>query len=50
MEMQMEFIRRLPIPQELKKQFPVTKEIREIKEKRDEEIAKIFAERKINFF
>ncbi len=42
MEMQMEFIRRLPIPQELKKQFPVTKEIREIKEKRDEEIAKIF--------
>ena len=42
MEMQMEFIRKLPIPADLKKQFPVTEKIREIKEQRDEEIAGIF--------
>ena len=42
MEMQMEFVRRLPIPQELKSQFPITREIRDIKEKRDAEIADIF--------
>ena len=42
MEMQMEFIRRLPIPQELKKEFPITDQIRAVKEERDEEIARIF--------
>ena len=38
MEMQMEFVRKLPIPQELKRQFPVSREVLEIKEKRDREI------------
>ncbi len=42
MEMQMEFLRRLPIPQELKRQFPITRAVREIKEKRDAEIENIF--------
>lgn len=38
----MEFLRRLPIPQELKRQFPITRAVREIKEKRDAEIENIF--------
>ena len=42
MEMQMEFLRKLPIPQELKREFPITPEIRAIKEKRDREIEDIF--------
>ncbi len=42
MEMQMEFVRKLPIPQELKRQFPVSKAIHDIKEKRDREIQDIF--------
>ena len=42
MEMQMEFVRKLPIPQELKSQFPITRAIRDTKEKRDAEIADIF--------
>ena len=42
MEMQMEFIRKLPTPQELKEEFPVTEEIKKIKEERDKEIADIF--------
>lgn len=41
MEMQMEFVRKLPIPQELKRQFPVSETIRRIKEKRDREIQDI---------
>ncbi len=41
MDMQMEFIRKLPSPQELMEQFPADKKIKEIKEKRDEEIARI---------
>ena len=42
MEMQMNFIRKLPTPAELKEQFPTDDSIREIKEKRDAEIADIF--------
>lgn len=42
MEMQMEFLRQLPAPEKLKEQFPLTDEVKEIKEKRDEEIADIF--------
>lgn len=38
----MKFLRKLPTPQELKEQFPVTPEIMEIKEKRDSEIKDIF--------
>lgn len=42
MEMQMEFKRKLPVPAELKQQFPLSKEIQEIKESRDQEIENIF--------
>ena len=42
MEMQMEFVRRLPIPEELKRQFPAGREVHGIKEKRDREIRDIF--------
>lgn len=45
MEMQMEFIRQLPTPQELKKEFPVDEHIRQLKEQRDEEIAEVFTGR-----
>ena len=41
MEMQMEFIRKLPNPQDLKEEFPVTDDIRRAKEERDREIADI---------
>ncbi|MGN1113658.1 MAG: 3-deoxy-7-phosphoheptulonate synthase [Oscillospiraceae bacterium] len=40
--MGMEFKRKLPIPQEVKEQFPVTEKIKKIKEQRDEEIKKVF--------
>ena len=43
MEMQMEFIRRLPTPQDLKEQFPLDGRIREIKEGREQEIEDIHA-------
>ena len=42
MEMQMDFIRQLPPPIELKEQFPISDRVKEIKEKRDEELADIF--------
>ena len=42
MEMQMEFLRKLPTPIEIKEEFPVSKEITKIKEERDLEIARIF--------
>lgn len=42
MEMEMEFLRQLPTPQELKEQFPVSAEIAAIKAERDEEIRNIF--------
>lgn len=41
--MNMEFTRKLPIPQEIKKQYPVTEEMQRIKAERDEEIRKVFA-------
>jgi 3-deoxy-7-phosphoheptulonate synthase len=41
MEMQMEFIRKLPIPMDLKKEFPISDKIKKIKEERDKEIADI---------
>jgi 3-deoxy-7-phosphoheptulonate synthase len=40
--MNMEFSRKLPIPQEIKAQYPVTPEMTKIKEARDAEIAAIF--------
>ena len=41
MEMQMEFIRKLPTPQELKEQFPINAHIAETKERRDRQICDI---------
>ncbi len=40
--MNMEFIRKLPIPMEIKKQYPMTAEMEKIKNERDEEIKRIF--------
>ncbi|MBQ8350684.1 MAG: 3-deoxy-7-phosphoheptulonate synthase [Clostridia bacterium] len=40
--MNMEFSRKLPIPKEIKEQYPVTAEMMKIKEERDAEIAAIF--------
>ena len=40
--MEMEFLRKLPTPQELKEQFPVSAQIVATKAKRDEEIRDIF--------
>lgn len=42
MEMEMEFLRKLPTPKELKEQFPVSAQIVATKAKRDEEIRNIF--------
>ena len=40
--MNMEFIRKLPIPQEIKKEFPISEEVRLMKAEKDREIADIF--------
>ena len=40
--MNMDFIRKLPIPQEIKKQYPINDELAAIKAARDVEIKKIF--------
>lgn len=42
MDMQMEFIRKLPVPKVLKEEFPLPDNVKKIKEDRDEEIRKIF--------
>ena len=42
MEMKMEFIRKLPLPVDLKEQFPLDEKLKAIKEERDDEITKIF--------
>lgn len=42
MEMKMEFLRKLPTPEELKQQFPVSEQIAKQKAKRDEELCRIF--------
>ena len=41
MDMQMEFLRKLPTPQEIKEQYPVDAALKELKEVRDQEIADI---------
>ena len=41
--MEMEFIRKMPVPQDLKDQFPVSKKIEEIKKQRDAEIQAVFS-------
>ena len=40
--MNMEFIRKLPIPMEIKSLYPITAEMEQIKKERDDEIKKIF--------
>lgn len=40
--MDMEFVEKIPIPQDLKEQFPVRKEMEKVKATRDEEIRNIF--------
>ena len=42
MYMQMNFVRKLPVPAELKKQFPLGEEVTKIKEERDQIIKNIF--------
>ena len=41
--MSMEFIRKLPIPQEIKKDYPISVAFELVKKQRDEEIARIFS-------
>jgi 3-deoxy-7-phosphoheptulonate synthase len=40
--MPMEFIRKLPVPKDIKEEYPVSEELSILKQKRDEEIARIF--------
>lgn len=40
--MKMEFLRKLPTPLEIKKLYPLSEELAEVKRKNDEEIAKVF--------
>ena len=42
MEERSTFIRKLPIPMEIKERYPLTKSVTKIKLERDEEIAKVF--------
>lgn len=42
MEQRSQFIRKLPMPVEIKEQYPLTEAVKKIKVKRDEEIAKLF--------
>ncbi|MCQ2528539.1 MAG: 3-deoxy-7-phosphoheptulonate synthase [Saccharofermentans sp.] len=42
MDMQMEFIRKLPIPKDIKEMYPLDASLKAIKEERDAQIAKIF--------
>ena len=41
--MNMDFIRKLPIPKEIKEQYPITEELARLKAERDVEIKKIFS-------
>ena len=47
--MQMNFHRKLPIPQEVKKEFPLTENMAKIKEARDEAIRAVFEGRSDKF-
>ena len=49
MEMQMEFIRKLPTPEELKQEFPTDAHVKTIKEERDAVLENIFKERDDRF-
>ena len=47
--MNMNFKRKLPIPMEIKEQYPITYELEQMKEKRDQEIKAIFEGRDNRF-
>ena len=47
--MSMNFHRKLPIPQEVKKEFPLTERMLQVKAQRDEEIKAVFEERSDKF-
>ena len=47
--MQMTFHRKLPIPQEVKKEFPLTERMEQVKAKRDAEIQAVFEGRSNKF-
>ena len=40
--MQMNFHRKLPIPKDVKAEFPLTEQMKEVKRKRDESIRAVF--------
>ena len=40
--MNMDFVRKLPIPKEIKEQFPIPEDVKKIKAQRDAEIADVF--------
>ena len=42
--MNAEFTRKLPVPQQIKRRYPVSEALAEIKAKRDKEIADIFTD------
>ena len=44
--MDMEFLRKLPTPAEVKEEFPVSQKIADIKDARDKEIREIFEGKK----
>lgn len=44
-----EFIRKLPTPEEIKEQFPVSPELIALKKQRDAEIRDVFTGKAINF-
>ncbi|MGI5070570.1 3-deoxy-7-phosphoheptulonate synthase [Treponema pectinovorum] len=50
MDMQMNFVRKLPVPKELKEQFPLGDEVRKIKDERDIIIKNIFEGKDNRFF
>lgn len=47
--MNMDFVRKLPIPQDIKAQFPIPEEVKKIKAVRDAEIADVFTGRSDKF-
>ena len=49
MEMQMEFVRKLPTPQEIKEEYPISDDLKKIKEERDQEIMDIFSGKSSKF-
>lgn len=48
MEMEMEFLRKLPTPAELKEEYPVSAQVVATKAERDDETAQSLREKKIN--